>query len=119
MPLGYDRETWRTIVLLTVATLALGVLAGLFAYIAYDSPEDVTCADLQTDPSERTRVAREVAVDLDVQSHPADSVADIVADEIGQACAQRSPSHRPVNSDLRGTIRQRLGARAPKTSIRH
>jgi hypothetical protein len=108
MLFGYDRERWRTVILLTVATLACGVLGGLFAYVAYDTPEEVTCFDLQTDTSERTRVIREVAVDLDVERHPGDRVTDVVSDEIRRACARRGLSHRPVNSDLRGTIGQRL-----------
>ena len=108
MPLGHDRGTWRTIVLLTAATIASGLVGGLVAYIAQERPEEATCADLRTDTSKKALVAVEVARDLDIHGQPEVRVALVAAEELERACARSSSSDRPVNSDLRGTIRQRL-----------
>ena len=104
--LGRNWESWREIILLTLATIATGFVVGLAAYILQDRPEEVTCAEMQT--SKRNLVADQVADDLDIPRHRSDSVALIVSAEIEKACADERPSHRPVNSDLRGTVRQRV-----------
>ena len=108
MFLGHDWESWRTIILLTLATLATGFVVGLVTYILQDRPGEVTCAEMQTSISKRNLVAGEVADDLDIPGHRSDSVALAVSAEIEKACADERPSHRPVNSDLRGTVRQRV-----------
>lgn len=106
MFLGQDWESWREIILLTLATLATGFVVGLGAYILQDRPEEVTCAEMS--PSKMNLVAGEVADDLGIPLHRSDSVAPIVSAEIEKACADERPSHRPVNSDFRGTVRQRV-----------
>ena len=106
--LGHDWESWREVILLTLATLATGFVVGLGAYILQDRPEEVTCAEMQTSPSKMNLVAGEVEDDLGIPLHRSDSVALIVSTEIKKACADERPSHRPVNSDLRGTVRQRV-----------
>ena len=106
--LGHDWESWRAIILLSLATLATGFVVGLVAYILQDKPEEVTCAEMQTSTSKRNLVAGEVAEDLDVPGHGSYSAALIVSAEIEKACADERPSHRPVNSDFRGTVGQRV-----------
>jgi hypothetical protein len=108
MLLGYDRETWRTIVVVTVATIAVGGV--VVAYLTKDRPEEVTCGELPAESLKRSLFAEEVARDLAVPGQSDERVAQVVEDEIYEACALRGPSHRPVNSDLRGTVRQRLEA---------
>lgn len=105
---GYDWESWRTVLLLALATIAVGVAVGFLAYVIHDRPDEVTCAEMETDVSKRLLVSDEVARDLDIPGEPIDRVALIVADEIEQGCTSKSSSHRPVTSDLRGTVRQRL-----------
>jgi hypothetical protein len=105
------RESWRTALLLTLATLATGAACGLIASAVYDRPEEVTCGKLAMDMSKRTEVADQLAADLDIPGHRVDRVALVVAEELGASCGRHSSSHRPVNSDLKGTVRQRLEAR--------
>jgi hypothetical protein len=106
--LGYDWESWRAMLLLALATVALGVVVGFVAYLLQDKPEDVTCGEMLTDFSKRTWVTQEVAEDLDIEGLNVYRVARITSDEIDEVCAGTGQSYRPVNSDLRGSVRQQV-----------
>jgi hypothetical protein len=110
MPFGFDRQTWRTVALLTAATIATGVLVGALEYVSRETPEGLTCLDVQIDPSRTRPVAEALAADLDSRGQPRDQVVKVVAGELRQACASRGLSSHPVNSDLKGSISARLEA---------
>jgi anti-sigma factor RsiW len=109
MFLGYDRESWRRILLWGLATIAAVAAIGLGLLSLQKTPEEEVCADALLNPM---LVAHEVADDLDIPGHSRNQVAWVVAREIDRACTGRSPSHHPVNDDLKGTVRQRLARRA-------
>lgn len=108
MFLGYDAENWRAILLLALATVACGVAVGFGAYLLQDRPEEITCAEMEEDPSKRTWVAEEVAENLNIEGEDVYRVARIAERQMVRDCARSEKSHLPVNSDLRGGVRQRV-----------
>jgi hypothetical protein len=101
-------ELSRAILALTLFMLALVLAFEVAATVVEDSPTEVTCERIDLDTSTRHRIAREVAGELDIEGQPGEPVWRLVSEEMSRVCARSDPSHRPVNSDLRGTILQRL-----------